>query len=97
MTEEPQDLSNIRERIKDFERLQENPAWRMILSAIQGQVDGLQRDILFGQITGPGDEYMMERKRGALEGRLSLEATALGILESLTMDAQQAQRNAEDE
>lgn len=90
MTEEPKDPLNIQEKKKEFERLLESPAWRMITVAIQAQVDSLQQEILFSSVGSEGAVYMMERKKGMLEGRLALAATANAMLEDLEIDLQRA-------
>lgn len=90
MTEEPKDPLNIQEKKKEFERLLESPAWRMITIAVQAQVDSLQQEILFSSVESEGAVYMMERKKGMLEGRLALAATANAMLEDLEIDLQRA-------
>ncbi len=90
MTEEPRDPSNIRENKKEFERLLASPAWRMIAMSVQAQIDSLQQEVLFATLEGPMDLYMLERKKGALEGRLSLQATADAMLEDLVIDLERA-------
>lgn len=90
MTEEPKDPLNIQEKKKEFERLLESPAWRIINMAIQAQVDSLQQEILFSSVESEGAVYMMERKKGMLEGRLALAATANAMLEDLEIDLQRA-------
>lgn len=90
MTEELKDPLNIQEKKKEFESLLESPAWRMITIAIQAQVDSLQQEILFSSVESEGAVYMMERKKGMLEGRLALAATANAMLEDLEIDLQRA-------
>lgn len=91
MIDNPQDPLNIQERKKDFERLLESPAWRIINTAVQAQVDTLQQEILFAPIESEAQLYMLERKKGMLEGRLSLVTTAMAMLEELEVDMQRAQ------
>lgn len=90
MTEHPQEPLNIQEKKKEFERLLESHAWRMITVAIQAQVDSLQQEILFSSVESEGAVYMMERKKGMLEGRLALVATVNALLEDLEIDLQRA-------
>lgn len=86
-----QEPLNIQEQKKEFERLLESPAWRIINMAIQAQVDTLQQEILFAPIESEAGIYLQERKKGMLEGRLSLANTALAIIEELEIDLQRAQ------
>lgn len=95
MTEELKDPVNIKERIKDFQALLNTPAWGMISGMVQAQVDTLQHEILFMPVESEGDVYRMERKKGMLEGRLSLAATAMAMLEELEYDLRTAQKEAE--
>lgn len=90
MTDNPQDPLNIQEKKKEFERLLESPIWRMINVAIQAQVDSLQQEILFSPVESEGAVYMMERKKGMLEGRLSLAATVHAMLEDVEIDLHRA-------
>lgn len=69
-----------------FQHLTNSPAWRRLTEAIQGQVDNLQQDILFMPLGGQGDVLMCERKKGQLEGRLALAATAAGIISEIEME-----------
>lgn len=86
MSEELNDPVNIKERIKEFEALLKSPAWVNISTMIQAQVDGLQQEILFGPVESEGDVYRLERKKGMLEGRLALAATAMAMLEEYQFD-----------
>lgn len=90
MTEHPQEPLNIQEKRKEFKLLLESPAWHMITVAIQAQVDSLQQEILFSSVESQGAVYMLERKKGMLEGRLALAATANAMLEDLEIDLQRA-------
>lgn len=91
MLEDPKDPLNIQEKKKEFERLLESPAWRIMTVAIQAQVDALQQEILFAPVESEGQLYALERKKGMLEGRLSLVNTALAMVEELEVDIQRAQ------
>lgn len=95
MSDELKDPVNIKERIKEFEALLNTPAWGMISRTIQAQVDNLQNEILFGPVESEGDVYRLERKKGMLEGRLSLAATTLAMLEELEYDLRSAQKENE--
>lgn len=97
MAEELREPSNIGELKKDFERLLESPAWRMLGEALQAQADGLQQEILFGPVDNEGDLWRMERKKGQLEGRLALQATVQAMLEDLELDYQRALAEKENE
>ena len=90
MTDEFKDPSNIGELKKDMERLLESRAWRMVCEALQAQADNLQQEILFSPVGGEADLWKMERKKGQLEGRLALAATAQAMMEGLELDYQQA-------
>lgn len=90
MTDEFKDPSNIGELKKDMERLLESRAWRMVCEALQAQADNLQQEILFSPVDGEADLWKMERKKGQLEGRLALAATAQAMMEGLELDYQQA-------
>ena len=90
MTDEYREPSNIFEMKKDFENLLESRAWRMVCEALQSQADALQQEILFNPVDGEADLWKMERKKGQLEGRLALAATAQAMLEELELDYQQA-------
>ena len=95
MTEELKDPVNIKERIKEFQSLLNAPAWVMISTMIQAQVDNLQNEILFAPVESEGDVYKLERKKGMLEGRLSLAATTMAMLEELEYDLRLAQKETE--
>ena len=95
MSDVLKDPVNIKERIKEFEALLNTPAWGMISRTIQAQVDNLQNEILFGPVESEGDVYRLERKKGMLEGRLSLAATTLAMLEELEYDLRSAQKENE--
>lgn len=97
MTDEYREPLNIQEQKKEFERLLESPAWRIINMAIQAQVDSLQQEILFGDVEDASSLYRLERKKGMLEGRLSLAATATAIIEDLEIDLQRAKVAKENE
>lgn len=77
-----------------FKHLTGSPAWSRLTQAIQGQVDSLQNDILFTPLDGEAGVLLCERKKGMLEGRLSLVNTALGIISEIEHDMQQ--RNVEE-
>lgn len=72
-----------------FQHLTNSPAWRRLTQAIQGQVDSLQNDVLFTPLDGEAGVLLCERKKGMLEGRLSLVNTALGIMSEIEHDMQQ--------
>lgn len=97
MTDEYREPSNIFEMKKDFENLLESRAWRMVCEALQAQADTLQQEILFSPVAGEGDLWLMERKKGQLEGRLALAATAKAMLDDLELDYQQAVAAKENE
>jgi hypothetical protein len=88
--EEPREPGNIFEQKKAYEDLQSSPAFRKLVGEVQTQVDGLQNEILFAPITCEADMFLMERKKGMLEGRLSIQATLSTLLENLDYDYQQA-------
>ena len=90
MTDEFTDPSNIGELKKDMERLLESRAWGMVCEALQAQADNLQQEILFSPVDSEADLWKMERKKGQLEGRLSLAATVQAMMEGLELDYQQA-------
>ncbi len=92
--EEP---SNIIDQKKDMERLLESSAWGMIVATVQEQVDALQQDILFGPVGSVDDLFPLERKKGMLQGMLSLQNTAQLLLEELEMDLQLARQRQENE
>lgn len=82
---EPDDLT-LKELIDVGQHLTANAVWIRLMLAVQSQVDSLQSDIIFGEVTGEGDVYRMERRKGMLEGRLSLETTLQGMLDSWRQD-----------
>lgn len=69
-----------------FEALTNSPAWRRLSAAIQGQVDSLQQEVLFRPLVNEGDVLTCERRKGMLEGRLALNATAMGIVSEIEME-----------
>lgn len=83
--EQKEELS-LSELKESFETLTRLPAWVRLVTAIQGQVDSLQSEILFSEVTSEADLYRLERRKGMLEGRLSIQATAHGMLESILQD-----------
>ena len=85
-----QEPLNIQEQKKEFERLLESPAWRIINTAIQAQVDTLQQEILFAPVESEAMLYQLERKKGMLEGRLSLVNTVMAMVEELEVDLSRA-------
>lgn len=91
MLDDPKEPLNIQEQKKEFERLLASPVWRMINAAVQAQVDALQQEILFSPVEREADLYMLERKKGMLEGRLSLANTAMAMMEELEVDLHRAQ------
>jgi hypothetical protein len=93
--EQMQEVGNLAQAKRDWEELISNPAWLSLIQAIQAQADTLQNEILFGPVESTGDLYMAERKKGMLEGRLSITATAAAMLESIGYDYQQAVANKE--
>lgn len=95
--EDMQDPANLQEAKKAWESLFENPAWVSLCEAIQAQADALQHDILFAPVTEQNTAYMQERKKGQLEGRLSLTATAEAIYQDLGIDLQRAVTDKENE
>lgn len=97
MAEELKDPVNIKERIKEFEALLKSPAWIILSQMIQAQVDDLQNQILFVPVESEGDAWKVERMKGKLEGRLSLAATAMAILDELQYDMHVAANNQGDE
>lgn len=90
-TDEYQDVSNLSSLKKDWEELQTNPAWVSLVEALQAQTDTLQQAILFGPVTSAEELYLIERKKGQLEGRLSITATATAMFEGVCADLQTAQ------
>lgn len=99
MTEETryQEPVNIFEQKKLIENLISSPGFVMLAKVIQAQVDGLQNEVLFSPLKSMDEAFVMERKKGQIEGRLSLMATAEAMLEELQMDYQQAHAKKEQE
>jgi hypothetical protein len=95
---EYQEPLNILEQKKEFERLLDSPAWRILMREVQEQVDHFQRTILFAPIEGEADIFKQERMKGQLEGRLSLEHLVRTKMEQLTYDHARAQeaKNADE-
>ena len=91
--DEYEDAGNLASAKRDWENLFENPAWLSLVEAIQAQTDTLQQDILFGPIASSEQLYEVERKKGQLEGRLSITATATAMFEDLCADLRIAQEN----
>jgi hypothetical protein len=89
------EVGNLHEAKRDWERLLENPAWIQLMGAVQAQTDSLQQDILFSPISSESDLFMCERKKGMLEGRLSLTATAQALVESVQLDLNLATKEKE--
>lgn len=91
--DEYEEAGNLASAKRAWEALLVNPAWVSLVEAIQAQTDALQQDVLFGPVTNAGDSYLMERKKGQLEGRLSITATATAMFEGVCADLQLAQQN----
>lgn len=91
--DEYEEAGNLASAKRAWEDLFANPAWLSLVEAIQAQTDALQQDVLFGPVTSAGDSYLMERKKGQLEGRLSITATATAMFEGVCADLQLAQQN----
>ena len=89
-TDELQEPGNLSERKRAWENLTESTAWVELMQVLQQQADSLQQDILFGPVASEGDVYAMERKKGQLEGRLSLAGTVNTIIQNIEFDLQQA-------
>ena len=89
--DEYEDPSNLFALKKEWEASQTNAAWLSLVEAIQAQTDTLQQDILFGPIASSEQLYEVERKKGQLEGRLSITATATAMFEDLCTDLRIAQ------
>ena len=87
-----EEVGNLASLKRAWEELQKNPAWVSLVEAIQAQTDALQQDVLFGPVTSAGDSYLMERKKGQLEGRLSITATATAMFEGVCQDLETAQQ-----
>lgn len=75
-----------KELLESFQVLTTLPAWRTLTQAVQGQVDSLQSEVLFSEVASEGDVLRVERRKGMLEGRLSLTMTAQGIMDTLAQD-----------
>lgn len=87
MTEEKAlGLTDLRDLKSHWEVLFSNPAWVQLQQALQSQTDGLQNDILFSPVRSGEDVYAVERKKGQLEGRLSIAGTALAMYEGVCSD-----------
>jgi len=97
MQDEYEDSANISDQKKELQRLLDSPAWGHIIRVIQQQTDSLQNEILFGAITSEADLYMMERRKGMLEGRLSLSSTVETMMENLAVDLNAAIEKKEGE
>jgi hypothetical protein len=82
---EPDDLT-LKELIDVGQHLTANAVWNRLMLAVQGQADSLQSEIIFGEVVCEGDVYRMERRKGMLEGRLSLAVTLQGMLDSWRQD-----------
>lgn len=91
--DEYEEAGNLASLKRAWEELQTNPAWLSLVEAIQAQTDTLQQDILFGPIASSEQLYEVERKKGQLEGRLSITATATAMFEDLCTDLRTAQEN----
>lgn len=91
--EELREESNVVELKREFETLLSSRPWRMVITAVQSQIDDLQNQVLFGQVTCEGDVYRQERLKGQLEGRLALRGVAETLLETLEMDVKQLKEN----
>lgn len=81
-----EEVGNLAQAKRDWEELISNPAWAQLVKAVQDQVDGLQQQVLFAPITDENNLYMVERQKGMLEGRLSLQRTAQALMESVALD-----------
>jgi len=82
---QPDDLT-LSELKQTFELLTSNAAWRRLMLAIQAQVDSLQSEIIFSEVVSEADVYRLERRKGMLEGRLSLQNTFNGMLDTIQQD-----------
>ena len=89
--DEYQDVSNLASLKKEWEALLVNSAWVSLIEAVQAQTDRLQNEILFEPVRSAEDLYQVERKKGQLEGRLSITATATAMFEGLCQDLETAQ------
>ena len=87
------------EQKRSWEELFKNRAWVLLQQALQAQTDTLQNEILFGPVGSSGDAYIVERKKGNLEGRLSITGTASAMYEGVCADLNNAtgQTGEEDE
>ena len=79
------DLSLSEQKIS-WEVLLKSDAWVSLVEALQAQTDALQNEILFGPVESTGDAFRIERKKGQLEGRLSITATATAMMEEVETD-----------
>lgn len=86
-----EEAGNLASLKRAWEELQTNPAWVSLVEALQAQTDTLQQAILFGPVTSAEELYLIERKKGQLEGRLSITATATAMFEGVCADLQTAQ------
>lgn len=91
--DEYKDADNLASAKRAWEDLFANPAWVSLMEAVQAQTDHLQREVLFGRITSQEELFDVERKKGQLEGRLSLTSTATAMYEGLCADLETARRN----
>lgn len=93
MTEEAGNLLEVK---KAWENLFQNRAWIQLVEALQSQTDTLQQELLYGDVTCEGDVYKMERRKGMLEGRLSLTATATAMYEGACVDLNMERKGVEE-
>ncbi len=75
-----------RQDLEDLKKLLESRGWKRLSQALQEQADSLQKTILFSPLEGADAAFRQEYMKGQLEGRLSLEDTLLGIMETLEGD-----------
>lgn len=80
------EVGNLETAKRDWEDLFSNRAWLQLMRAVQAQADTLQQAILFEPVENEASLYMLERKKGKLEGRLSLAATALAMQDEVLTD-----------
>jgi len=85
LEKEPDDLS-LSELLKIAQGLTANAVWIRLCAAIQAQVDSLQSEVLFGEVTSEGDVFRLERRKGMLEGRLSIAGTLQGMMDTWAQD-----------
>ena len=90
--DEYEDAGNLASAKRAWEDLFANPAWVSLIEAVQAQTDRLQNEILFEPVRSSEDLYQVERKKGQLEGRLSITATATAMFEGLCQDLKTAQQ-----